>query len=57
MIGIVIALLLATLAYVLCGSLGLPSLVALAAAILVLVAAAPTDAWGLGGRLGGRSRI
>jgi hypothetical protein len=56
MLGLVIAIVLAALAYAFCSALGLPSLVALVAAILVLIAAAPSGAWGLGGRLGGRAR-
>jgi hypothetical protein len=52
MVGILIAILLAALVYWLCTALGLPVIVGIVAAILVLLAAAP-----LGGRLGGRSRI
>ena len=41
MIGILIAVLLAALAYAACVALGLPSLVALVAALLVLIAGIP----------------
>lgn len=51
MIGILIAILLAALAYWVCLLLGLPAIVALIAAILVLLAG-----WG-GGYYGGRGRL
>jgi hypothetical protein len=51
MVGILIAVLLAALVYWLCTALGLPVIVGVIAAILVLLAAAP-----LGGRLG-RGRV
>jgi hypothetical protein len=54
MIGILIAIVLAALAYWLCLALGLPSLVALIAAVLVLLAGVPTGGYGLGSRWGGR---
>jgi hypothetical protein len=57
MIGIVIAILVAALVYALCGLLGLPSIVGIIAAILVLLAGIPTGGYGLGGRWGGRGRI
>jgi hypothetical protein len=57
MIGIVIAILVAALVYALCGLLGLPSIVGIIAAILVLLAGIPTGGYGLGGRWGGRNRI
>lgn len=55
MISIIIAILLAALAYWLCVMLGLPAIVGVIAAIIVLVAAAPLSG-GFGGRLGGGSR-
>ena len=56
-IGILIAVLLAALVYALCVALGLPAIVAIIAAILVLLAGIPTGGYGLGGRFGnGRHR-
>ena len=57
MIGVLIAVLLAALVYLLCVALGLPSIVAIVAAILVLLAGIPTGGYGIGGRFGGRSRL
>ena len=57
MIGILIAVLLAALVYVLCIALGLPGIVAIVAAILVLIAGIPSGGYGLGSRFGGRSRL
>ena len=56
MIGIIIAILLAALVYWLCLALGLPAIVGLIAAILVLVAGIPTGGYGLGSRWGGDRR-
>ena len=53
MIGILIAVLPAALVYFLCMALGLPSIVAIVAAILVLLAGIPTGGYGIGGRFGG----
>ena len=53
MIGILIAVLLAALVYFLCVALGLPSIVAIVAAIVVLLAGIPTGGYGIGGRWGG----
>jgi hypothetical protein len=50
MIGVFIAILLAALAYALCTMLGLPSIVAIVAAILVLLTAVPSGGYGLGRR-------
>ena len=51
MIGLVIAVLVATLVYVMCvGALGLPALVGVVAAFLVLIAGIPTGGYGLGRR-------
>jgi hypothetical protein len=54
MIGILIAIVLAALAYWLCMALGLPAIVALIAAVLVLLAGVPSGGYGLGARWGGR---
>jgi hypothetical protein len=56
-IGVLIAVLLAALVYALCVALGLPSIVTIVAAILVLLAGIPTGGYGIGGRFGGRSRL
>jgi hypothetical protein len=56
MIGILIAVLMAALAYAACIALDLPSIVALTAAILVLIAAAPRRGDGVGRRRSGGSR-
>jgi small basic protein len=53
-IGILIAVLLAALVYFLCVALGLPAIVAIVAAILVLLAGIPSGGYGLGSRFGGR---
>jgi hypothetical protein len=52
-IGILIAILIAAVVYALCVALGLPSIVGIIAAILVLLAGIPTGGYGLGGRFGG----
>ena len=57
MIGILIAILLAALVYALCVALGLPSIVAIIAASLVLLAGIPTGGYGIGGRWGGRRGV
>jgi hypothetical protein len=54
MIGILIAIVLAAVAYWICVALGLPAIVALIAAVLVLLAGVPTGGYGLGSRWGGR---
>ena len=54
MIGIVIAVIVAALVYMLCVALGLPSIVAIIAAILVLLAGIPTGGYGFGDRFGHR---
>jgi hypothetical protein len=56
-IGILIAILVAALVYALCVALGLPSIVGIIAAILVLLAGVPTGGFGMGGRWGGRHRV
>ena len=50
MIGIIIAVLFAALVYALCVALGLPAIVGLIAAILVLLAGIPSGGYGLGRR-------
>lgn len=52
MIGVLIAVLFAALVYWLCVALGLPTIVGLIAAILVLISGIGTGGYGL--RLGGR---
>ena len=54
LIGLVIAIVVAALAYWICVALGLPSIVAIIAAILVLLAGLPTGGYGLGTRFGAR---
>jgi hypothetical protein len=53
-IGILIAIVLAALAYWVCVALGLPAIVALIAAVLVLLAGVPSGGFGFGSRFGGR---
>ncbi len=50
MIGVLIAVLLAALVYGLCVMLGLPAIVGIVAAILVLLAGVPSGGYGLGRR-------
>jgi hypothetical protein len=50
MIGIIIAILLAALVYWLCLAIGLPSIVAIIAAILVLLSGIGTGGYGYGRR-------
>lgn len=50
MVGMIIAVLFAALAYALCVALGLPSIVGIVAAILVLLAGIPSGGYGLGRR-------
>ncbi|HTE62649.1 MAG TPA: hypothetical protein VK631_19990 [Solirubrobacteraceae bacterium] len=57
MIGILIAVLLAALVYFLCMVIGLPSIIAIIAAVLVLLAGIPTGGYGMGGRFGGGTRV
>ena len=57
MIGILIAVLLAAVVYFLCLVLGLPSIVAIIAAILVLLAGVPSGGYGVGSRWGGRRGV
>jgi hypothetical protein len=54
-IGVLIAVLFAALVYAICVALGLPSIVAIVAAILVLLAGVPTGGYGIGGRWGTRA--
>ena len=57
MISVLIAILLAALAYALCLALGLPSIVGIVAAVLILLAGIPTGGFGLGGRFDRGSRV
>jgi hypothetical protein len=57
MIGILIAILVAALVYWLCMAIGLPAIVAIIAAILVLLAGIPTGGYGFGSRWGGRRGV
>ena len=50
MIGIIIGILLAALVYWICLALGLPAIIAIIAAILVLVSAIGTGGYGYGRR-------
>jgi len=50
MIGILIAILLAAVAYWVCILVGLPAIVAIIAAVLVLLSAVATGGYGLGAR-------
>ena len=54
MIGIVLAVLFAALVYAICVAVGLPAIVGIVAAILVLLAGIPTGGFGVGSRFGGR---
>jgi hypothetical protein len=53
-IGILIAILFAALVWFICTAIGLPSIVGIVAAILVLIAGIPTGGYGIGGRWGSR---
>jgi hypothetical protein len=50
LISVLIAVLFAALVYALCLALGLPAIVGLVAAILVLLAGIPTGGYGIGRR-------
>ena len=54
MIGIVLAVLFAALVYAICVALGLPAIVGIVAAILVLLAGIPSGGFGVGNRFGNR---
>lgn len=54
MIGVLIAVLFAALVWAICVALGLPSIVGIVAAILVLLAGIPSGGYGLGHRFGAR---
>ncbi len=56
LVGILIAILIAAIVYWICVAIGLPSIVGVVAAILVLLAAIPTGGFGLGARFGARQR-
>jgi len=53
-IGILIAILVAAVVYWICVAIGLPAIVAIIAAILVLLAGIPTGGYGFGSRWGPR---
>ena len=50
MVGLVIAVLVAALVHTLCVALGLPTVVGIVAAVLVLLAGVPTGGYGFGRR-------
>ena len=50
MIGILIAVVVAALVYMICVALGLPAIVGIVAAILVLLAGIPSHGFGFGNR-------
>ncbi|MEJ7750150.1 MAG: hypothetical protein WKF32_01705 [Thermoleophilaceae bacterium] len=52
-VGLVITLIVAALAYLLLVALGLPQIVGIVAAILILLAGIPSGGFGLGGRFSG----
>lgn len=52
-VGILITLVVAALAYLILVALGLPAIVGIIAAVLVLLAGIPSGGFGLGGRFGG----
>jgi hypothetical protein len=54
MIAILIAVVFAALVYAICVALGLPSIVGVIAAILVLFAGIPSGGYGFGRRFGAR---
>jgi hypothetical protein len=54
MIGIVLAVLFAALVYAICVAVGLPAIVGIVAAILVLLAGIPSGGFGVGNRFGSR---
>ena len=54
MIGILIAVFVAAVVFWLASAIGLPYIVAVIAAILVLLAGIPTGGYGFGGRFGAR---
>jgi len=52
-VGILITLVVAAVAYLLLVALGLPTIVGIIAAVLILIAGIPSGGFGLGGRFGG----
>jgi uncharacterized membrane protein YgaE (UPF0421/DUF939 family) len=56
MIGLLIAVLVAAVVFWFCSFIGLPYIVAVIAAILVLLAGIPSSGFGFGTRYGGRAR-
>jgi hypothetical protein len=55
-VGVIITIIVAAVVYALCLALGLPSIVGIIAAVLVLLAGIPSGGFGLGGRFGGSGR-
>jgi len=55
-IGVLIAVVVAALVYFVCLALGLPAIVGIIAAVLVLLAGIGTGGYGAGGRFGGGRR-
>jgi len=55
-IGLIITIIVAAIVYFICLALGLPAIVGIVAAILVLLAGIPSGGFGLGGRFGGGGR-
>jgi len=53
-IGILLTIVVAALVYFICTALGLPAIVGIIAAVLVLLAGIPSGGFGLGGRMGHR---
>ncbi len=56
MIGIIITLIVAALAYLLLVALGVPAIIGIIAAVLILLAGIPSGGFGLGGRFHGGRR-
>jgi hypothetical protein len=54
LIGILVAILVAAVVFWICSAIGLPYIVAVIAAILVLLAGIPTGGYGFGSRFGAR---
>jgi len=54
MIGILIAVVFAALVYAICVALGLPSIIGVVAALLVLLSGIPSGGYGFGRRFGAR---
>ncbi len=55
-VGLIITIIVAAIVYAICLFLGLPAIVGIIAAVLVLLGGIPSGGFGLGGRLGGGGR-